>query len=150
MTPTTIKQVQAKVHAGCSCGNKNCFSGVPITDSLALRNMMELTERSTVETFLAGKLDSLARRGQVTHNPTAAGVHQHAERERDTYDYSVCGVMVCASVFMYAHDCTRYMLHKVHAGCTTAAEHHNAGTLPWNAVDDEEVKRTVPFVKTFC
>ena len=96
--------------------------------------------------YLAGKLDALARSSSVSHHPTA-GERPPGERRRRTYEYAVSGARVCVAVFLFAHNCSRYLLHKIEAhlaaGCVGFTEHGGTGKAPWNVTPEEEMQTVV-------
>ena len=62
--------------------------------------MTEAVDPHLRETYLAGTLDALARRGRTAHAGQSHGV---SDRARITYEYTVQGVKVCQAVFLYAN-----------------------------------------------
>ena len=96
--------------------------------------------------YLAGKLDALARSSSVSHHPTA-GERPPGERRRGTYEYAVSGARVCVAVFLFAHNCSRYLLHKIEAhlaaGCVGFTEHGGTGKASWNVTPEEEMQTVV-------
>ena len=59
--------------------------------------MTEAVDPHLRETYLAGTLDALARRGRTAHAGQSHGV---SDRARITYEYTVQGVKVCQAVFL--------------------------------------------------
>ena len=103
--------------------------------------------------YLAGKLDALARSSSVSHHPTA-GERPPGERRRRTYEYTVSGARLCVAVFLFAHNCSRYLLHKIEAhlaaGCVGFTEHGGTGKAPWNVIPEEEMQAVVSFIEGYA
>ena len=103
--------------------------------------------------YLAGKLDALARSSSVSHHPTA-GERPPGERRRRTYEYAVSGARVCVAVFLFAHNCSRYLLHKIEAhlaaGCIGFTEHGGTGKAPWNVIPEEEMQAVLSFIEGYA
>ena len=151
--PTTLEEVTEVVEQGCKCsGDKNCFQLLPVDLLVNCRRMTESISKNSRETFLAGKMDALARRGGAAHAGQTHG--GPAQRERITYDYTVCGVSVCQAVFLYANSCTRYTLHKVQthleSGCVVPPEHGSKGSAPWNVISPDESQKAMLFIQNYA
>ena len=147
---SSIADVQARVEKGCKCGGeKNCFSLVPPEHLLSARRMAESTDRDHLYSFVAGKLDVLARRGATTH-----GHVEGQTRARVTYQYKVCEIVVCRCVFMYANDCSKRTLQRIQshldAGCVISPEHASTGIARANVLDPAEVDMAAQFVRNFA
>ena len=110
-------------------------------------------ESSELQVYLAGKLDALGRSSSVSHHPTA-GERSPGERRRRTYEYTVSGARVCVAVFLFAHNCSRYLLHKIEAhlaaGCVGFTEHGGTGKAPWNVIPEEEMQAVVSFIEGYA
>ena len=151
--PTTPDELQKRIEEGCPCAaGKNCFTLVSSDVLLSVRKMTEAIDGNHRETYLAGKLDALARRGGAAH---AGQVHGGAaQRSRITFEYAVSGVRVCQTVFMYAHSCSRYVLKKVlshlESGCIVAPDHGSKGAQPWNVFSAEETSDAVQFIHNYA
>ena len=61
----------------------------------------------------AGKLEALARRGEVSHHVAAA---QAGVRGRITFEYAFAGTAVCKALFIYAHNATEHTIKSVQFG----------------------------------
>ena len=150
---TTPEEVAARCTQGCSCSNKKCFTSLSQADLLAYRNLTEKIESRELQVYLAGKLDALARSSSVSHHPTA-GERPPGERRRLTYEYAVSGARVCVAVFLFAHNCSRYLLHKIEAhlaaGCVGFTEHGGTGKAPWNVIPEEEMQAVVSFIEGYA
>ena len=112
LQPTSAEEIETRCAKGCSCRNKNCFRLVSPHTLLQYRNKSELLNTEALQMYPAGKLDAVARSGLVSHHQTA-GEAAHESQVRRTYEYAVAGSRVCLETFVYAHSCSRYLLHKV-------------------------------------
>ena len=57
-----------RIDKGYKCaGGKNCFHLLPPDRLLSVRQMTEAIDANLHETYLAGKLDALARHGGAVH-----------------------------------------------------------------------------------
>ena len=74
--PSTLQQVLDRSEEGCKCaGDKNfCFLLLAPELLLATRRMTEAVDPHLRETYLAGTLDVLARRGRTAHAGQSHGV----------------------------------------------------------------------------
>ena len=152
LQPTTAEEVAARCSQGCGCRSQNCFSLLSQATLLQFRNLTERMDANQLQVYLAGKLDALARTGAVSHNPSA-GEGPPGERRRRTYEYAISGCRICSAVFLYVHNCSRYLLHKIEthlsSGCVGFGEHGRTGTAPWNVIPDEEVSAVVAFIENY-
>ena len=129
--PKTLEKVLAELQSGCkSAGDKNCCVQLPPEQLLEQRRMTEELDTDMRETFLAGKLHVLMRRGHVSHAGQVTG--GAAERQHASKDYLIFGVKVCREVFLYANtSVSRYVLHQVQShvecGCVVPLGHGLAG-----------------------
>ena len=153
LQPTSAEEIETRCAKGCSCRNKNCFRLVSPHTLLQSRNKTELLNTEALQMYLAGKLDALARSGVVSHHQTA-GEAAHESRVRRTYEYAVAGSRVCLETFVYAHSCSRYLVHKVEShlarGTITFAAHGKTGAVPWNTIPEEERTSVVAFIKNYA
>ena len=89
----------------------------------------------------------------VSHHQTA-GEAAHECRVRRTYEYAVAGSRVCLETFVYAHSCSRYLVHKVDShlarGTITFAAHRKTGADPWNTIPEGERTSVVAFIKNYA
>ena len=77
--PSTLQQVLDRSEEGCKCaGDKNCFLLLAPELLLATRRMTEAVDPHLRETYLAGTLDALARRGRTAHAGQSHGVSDRA------------------------------------------------------------------------
>ena len=55
---------------------------------------------------------------------------------------------------MYAHSCSRYLVHKVEShlarSTITFAAHGKTGAVPWNTIPEEERTSVVAFIKNYA
>ena len=152
LEPTTLEQVATRVAEGCKCaGNKNCFSLLPAESLLSARRMTEAVDSRMRETFIAGILSAVVKRGPASH---AGQQYPGAQRHRDSYKYSVEGVRVCRAVLLFANSCSKYTLNKVQSHLELSyivpREHGRRGALVWNALSDEETGAATQFIQNYA
>ena len=153
--PSTLDDSVKRVDEGCKCvGGKNCFRFLPPLRPrlLSIRQMTEAIDANVRETYLAGKLDALARHGGAVHAGQMRGCAE--QRATITFYYFVQGVKVCQAVFLFAHSCSRYVLKKVsshlESGCVVTPDHGSKGAVPWNALNPEEVSTAANFIQNYA
>ena len=149
---STQEEIEERIQQDCECEGINCFKNVSVEVLRAVRNATEQMSRSEREIFVAGKLDALARRGEVSHH-TRAG-ERATGRARVTYDYQLDSTQVCRTVFLYAHDVSSFTLkciqNRLDAGIFVPAEHAGKGRTAWNAASADEVGEVTAFIRNYA
>ena len=150
-TLSSLQDVIARVEQGCGCRGANCFTNVAPDDILRIRNICEELSDELSFVLIAGKLEALARRREVSHHVAAA---QIGDRDRITFEYALGGIQVCKAVFLYAHSASEHKLKRVQSrlkeDAVTPASHGNEGLTPWHALTTPEASEIRSFISHYA
>ena len=151
--PTTREQLLQRIEANCPCQEGNCFLKVSSDTLLTIKNQIETLSSEHRQIFIAGKLDTLASRGESRGHHGTSAERAASSRSRVTYRYEVAEVKVCQTVFMYVYSASEHLLRTVRAhlneGIVVPPPHGSEGRLPWNAVPADEVGRVRNFIQHY-